>query len=129
MCISRGGLKDTIKARGQGQGHKQIQIQGQGQGHKQHPRPKSRPRTDFPRTDHLKAMDMNARGQGQGHNAKVFFKKKKSSRKKLQIFCKISEEKEKVHDHGLFLTNQKNSAVVGREQGIFEDLEASTPKT
>ena len=44
-------------------------------GHKKNPRP--RPRTAFPRTDTLEAMDRNARGQGPRTQAQVLSKKKK----------------------------------------------------
>ena len=66
-------------------GHK-----ARGQGHKKNPRP--RPRTAFPRTDTLEAMDRNARGQGQGPRtqAQVLSKKKKVSTK---IFQAISKKK------------------------------------
>ena len=53
--------------------------QSQGQGHKLNPT--ARPRTAFPKTDHLEAKDKNARGQGQGHSRKCFPKKKRSSKK------------------------------------------------
>ena len=50
--------------------------------------PSPRPITDFPRTDLLEAEDRNA--QGRGYNAQVFSKKKKrSSRRKSQIFREI----------------------------------------
>ena len=53
-------------------GHK-----ARGQGHKKIPRPRSRPRTVFPRTDPLEAKDRNARGQVQGPRTQpqVFSKK------------------------------------------------------
>ena len=61
-----------IKRQRWSQEHK---ARGQGQGHKKNPRPK----TAFPKTDPLEAMDRNVRGQG--HSRKCSPKTKKSSKK------------------------------------------------
>ena len=58
----------------------------------------------------------------QGHNAQVF-SKKRFSLILPRVSSAFSKTKEKKgHDLGPFFTNQKNSAVLDRKQGIFEEL-------
>ena len=85
---------------------------------------KSRPRTDFRKTDPLEAKDRMLEAKHQGHDAQAFYKqsvlanfwrnfrrspKKRSSRKKLLILRKNSCEEKKVMSHDLspILTTQK----------------------
>ena len=58
--------------------------------------PRSRPRlrTNFPRADPLETKNRNARGQGpRTQLASVLQKKERTSRRKLQIFREVTEEK------------------------------------
>ena len=68
------------------QGHN---LQGQDQGHKKNPRP----RTDFLRTDSLKAKDRNARGQGQGPRTQ--FASVLQKKRGLQNFFQATSKKNK----------------------------------
>ena len=58
----------------------------------------------------------------QGHNEQVLSEKKRSSRRKLQIFQEISDEEKKRSYSWPIFNKSKNSALLGRGQGIFLGL-------
>ena len=108
-----------------GRGHK---ARGEGQGHGPWPR-NPRPWTDFPRTDPLEAKNRwNARRQGQGHNAQDVFYKKKVFGQKIVNFPWNFRRRKKRSWPGFIFNRSKNSALLGRRQGIFEDLKVSRPR-
>ena len=98
----------------------------------------SRPRTQKksePKTNYRLSEDRPSRGRGQEcsrprtQRASVLQEKKKVFAQKVANFSWNFSQGKNVHDLGRFSTNQKNSAVLGREQGIFGDLEASRSRT
>ena len=90
------------------------------------PRPRtqknSEAKTDFPRTDPLEAEDRMLEAKDQGHNEQVLSEKKRSSRRKLQIFQEILDEEKKRSYSWPIFNKSKNSALLGRGQGIFLGL-------
>ena len=106
-----------------------LEVESRTQGSRprtQKKNPSPRPITDFP--DLLEAEDRNA--QGQGHNAQVFSKKRKKvfAQKVANFSWNFSQGKKCSWPWPIF-NKSKNSAVLGREQGIFGDLEASRSRT
>ena len=151
-----------------------VEVELRPQSSKTRPRTQKnpRPRTDFLRTDYLKAKDRNSRGQGpKTHRAGVLQANRSSQKKISNFFAKFkrfpiqqrrflrkliatfpqnaghspkkkglhkisarslacsNDEEKNCHDLVPFLTNQKISAVFGRGQDIFENLQASRPRT
>ena len=68
------------------------------------------------------------------HQIQAFSNKKQIKQKrfhKLSVMSLASSRTKKRNGHDLdpFSTNQKNSAILGCKQGIFEDLKALRPRT
>ena len=90
-------------------------------------KPGPRPTTQYnprPRTDPLEAKDRNVRGQGQGprtQHASVFQNKDLHKFIARSLVRSPRRRKKKVMTLAHFFES-KNSAVLDRKQGIFEDL-------